>query len=138
MHSNFIICFSSFTEMQIVILLVMLTHLIEIHFTVMNWRKWIVRMWSKDVVEMHKTTGFPLCLFHNHYQHTPLENLNIYWKLTCLKPFSLILAKVKWKFKILRIGQFWQFQRVWTQKICEILWVIIKNSWIENSTCQLT
>ena len=37
-----------------------------------------------------------------------------------------------------RIGWFWRFQRVWTQKICEILWVIIKTMINENSAYQLT
>ena len=37
-----------------------------------------------------------------------------------------------------RIGWFWRFQRVRTQKICEILWVIIKTMINENSAYQLT
>ena len=30
------------------------------------------------------------------------------------------------KFKIVRIGRFWRFQRVWSRKICGIVWVINK------------
>ena len=46
--------------------------------------------------------------------------------------------KVKRKFSIVRIGRFCRFQRYKTGKICEISWVVINNSWNENSACQLT
>ena len=37
-----------------------------------------------------------------------------------IKPYSENIAHFKRKFDIDRIVRFWRFQRVWTQKICEI------------------
>ena len=58
--------------------------------------------------------------------------------LSDINPYSENSAHFERKFGIDRIVQFWRFQRVGTQKICEISWVIIKNVWNENSACQLT
>ena len=55
-----------------------------------------------------------------------------------INPYSENSAHFERKFGIDRIVQFWRFQCVGTQKICEISWVIIKNVWNENSACQLT
>ena len=44
-----------------------------------------------------------------------------------LRPGSQNSAIVDRKFDIVLIGQFWKFQHVLTQKICEISGVIIKN-----------
>ena len=42
------------------------------------------------------------------------------------------------KFRIVRIRQFWRFQRDWTRKICGISWVCKKTICNENSGAQLT
>ena len=42
------------------------------------------------------------------------------------------------KFKIVRIGRFWRFQRDWMRKICGIAWVYKKYIYNENSGLQLT
>ena len=65
------------------------------------------------------------------------QNLPYFCKTWILRPGPLICAIFKRNFSIVRIGRFYSLWRVRTQKICGILWVIIKKLWNKYSVCQL-
>ena len=59
---------------------------------------------------------------------SPMSELQnfIYDDYSYIKGGSEKRRQVKRNFSRVRIGLFCRFQCLWTQKICEILWVIIK------------